>query len=64
MPVLADVGCQGVGIGVLVPVKNTAGNLELEAGTRTRNAVLRALRCRGEHGFALLTQRWTIGSPR
>ncbi|MFC7641653.1 transposase family protein [Streptosporangium lutulentum] len=30
----------------------------LDLDTRTRNALLRALRCLGERGFALLTQRW------
>jgi len=58
MPTLADSGYQGAGIGILVPVKKPAGNQELDPGTRTRNALLRGLRCRGERGFALLTQRW------
>jgi DDE superfamily endonuclease len=58
MPCLADSGYEGAGIGVLVPVKSPAGNQEPDAGTRTRNALLRDLRCRGERGFALLTQRW------
>jgi hypothetical protein len=58
LPVLADSGYQGAGIGVLVPVKNQPGIPELDTGARTRNALLRDLRCRGERGFALLTQRW------
>ncbi len=58
MPTLADSGYEGSGIGVLVPVKNPAENQDLDLGTRTRNALLRDLRCRGERGFALLTQRW------
>ena len=58
MPCLADSGYEGAGIGILVPVKKPAGNQELDTGTRTRNALLRDLRCRGERGFALLTQRW------
>jgi hypothetical protein len=58
MPALADTGYEGAGIGILVPVKNPPGNQEPDIGTRTRNALLRDLRCRGEHGFALLTQRW------
>ena len=58
MPCLADSGYEGAGIGVLTPVKKPAGNQELDTGTRTRNALLRDLRCRGERGFALLTQRW------
>jgi hypothetical protein len=39
-------------------VKRPAGNQELDIDIRTRNALLRGLRCRGERGFALLTQRW------
>jgi hypothetical protein len=58
LPCLADLGYEGAGIGILVPVKNPAGNQELDIQTRTRNALLRDLRCRGERGFALLTQRW------
>jgi hypothetical protein len=69
MPDLADAGCQGAGTGILVPVKNPPGNQELDPGTRTRNTLLRDLRCRGERGFALLTQRWAAlehitASPR
>jgi hypothetical protein len=58
MPTLADSGYDGTGIGILTPVKKPAGNQDLDIGTRTRNALLRDLRCRGERGFALLTQRW------
>jgi hypothetical protein len=58
MPCLADSGYEGSGIGILTPVRKPAGNQELDAGTRTRNALLRDLRCPGERGFALLTQRW------
>jgi DDE superfamily endonuclease len=58
MPALADSGYEGAGIGILTPTRNPAGNQELDIGTRTRNALLRDLRCRGERGFALLTQRW------
>lgn len=58
MPCLADSGYEGAGIGILTPVKKPAGNQDLDIGTRTRNALLRDLRCRGERGFALLTQRW------
>jgi hypothetical protein len=46
--------------GILSPVKNPQGNQELNPGTRTRSALLHDLRCRGERGFALLTQRWAI----
>lgn len=58
MPCLADAGYEGAGIGILVPFKSPAGNQELDIDNRTRNALLRDLRCRGERGFALLTQRW------
>ena len=58
MPTLADSGYEGAGIGVHVPVRNPPGNRELDLGTRTRNALLRDLRYRGERGFALITQRW------
>jgi DDE superfamily endonuclease len=58
MPTLADLGYEGAGIGILTPVKKPAGNQDLDTSTRTRNALLRDLRCRGERGFALLTQRW------
>jgi hypothetical protein len=58
MPALADSGYEGAGTGILTPVKKPAGNQELDIDTRTRNALLRDLRCRGERGFALLTQRW------
>ncbi|HEY0934657.1 MAG TPA: transposase family protein [Trebonia sp.] len=60
MPTLADLGYEGAGTGILVPFKNPPGNQELDTGARTRNALLRDLRCRGERGFALLTQRWAI----
>ena len=58
MPTLADLGYEGAGTGILTPVKRPSGNQEPDIGTRTRNALLRDLRCRGERGFALLTQRW------
>ena len=60
MSCLADSGYEEAGIGILVPVKNPPGNRELDIGARTRNALLRDLRCRGERGFALLTQRWAV----
>ena len=58
MPVLADGGYEGAGHGVLTPVKKPAGIKEPDINTRTRNALIRSLRCLGERGFALLTQRW------
>jgi DDE superfamily endonuclease len=58
LPTLADLGYDGAGIGVHIPVKQPAGGQELDINTRTRNAILRSLRCQGERGFALLTGRW------
>ena len=50
MPALADSGYEGARIGILIPVKNPPGNRELDLGTRTRNALLRDLRCGGNAG--------------
>ena len=55
---LADPGYDGAGIGIHIPVKQPADRRDLDIGTRTRNAMLRSLRCLGERGFALITQRW------
>jgi hypothetical protein len=60
LPALADLGYDGAGIGVHIPVKQPAGGRELDIGARTRNAIQRSLRCQGERGFALLTGRWRI----
>jgi hypothetical protein len=59
LPVLADGGYEGAGHGVLTPVKQPRGGGELDPDTRTYNKLLRALRCLGERGFALLVTRWT-----
>jgi hypothetical protein len=58
MPVLADPGYEGAGHGVHVPVKQPTNGRELDVDTRAYNMLLRALRCLGERGFALLTGRW------
>lgn len=58
MPVLADSGYEGTGCGIHIPIRRPAGGGELDLNTRTRNALLRALRCLGERGFALMSQRW------
>jgi hypothetical protein len=58
LPVLADSGYEGAGIGVHVPVRKPPGTRELDINARTRNLLLSSLRCRGERGFALLSQRW------
>jgi hypothetical protein len=51
-----------------VPVKQPAEGRDLDSDTRTRNALLRSLRCLGERGFALVAGRWRTlqhitGSP-
>ena len=58
LPTLADPGYDGAGIGIHIPVKQPADGRDLGIGARTRNAMLRSLRCLGERGFALITQRW------
>ncbi len=58
LPVLADSGYEGAGCGIHVPVRRPAGGGELDLNTRTRNALLCSLRCLGERGLALMSQRW------
>ena len=58
LPTLADSGYDGAGIGIHIPVKQPADGRGLDIDTRTRNALQRSLRCLGERGFALLSQRW------
>jgi hypothetical protein len=58
LPTLADPGYDGASIGIHIPVKQPSGGRELDISTRTRNALLRSLRCLGERGFALVTGRW------
>ena len=63
LPCLADAGYQGAGIGIHTPAKNPLQKKgipprELDDNQRTRNLLLRGLRCQGERGFALLTRRW------
>jgi hypothetical protein len=58
LPILADLGYEGAGHGVLIPVKQPTGGNVLDIDTRTYNMLLRARCCLGERGFALLTQRW------
>jgi len=41
-----------------MPVEQPTDGRELDINTRTRNAILRSLRCLGERGFALLTGGW------
>jgi len=58
LPALADPGYEGAGIGIKIPVRQPPDGRELDLGNRTRNALQRSLRCLGERGFALLSQRW------
>jgi hypothetical protein len=58
IPVLADGGYEGAGCGVLTPIPQRTDGIPLHADQRTYNRLLRGLRCLGERGFALLTQRW------
>ena len=60
LPTLADLGYDGVGIGILVPVKQPTGAQDLDINTRTCNAIQRSLRCLGERGFACST---SAGAP-
>lgn len=57
MPCLANGGYEGAGCGVKTPVKKRKG-VDLGEDTETYNKLLRGIRCLGERGFALLTQRW------
>ncbi|QYC38294.1 hypothetical protein Nocox_03320 [Nonomuraea coxensis DSM 45129] len=58
LPTLADSGYDGAGIGVHTPIRQPEGNQILSPDNRTYNRLLRALRCLGERGFALLKGRW------
>lgn len=58
LPTLADSGYEGAGIGVHTPIKQPEKNQILSPDNRTYNRLLRALRCLGERGFALLKGRW------
>ncbi|MBN6054652.1 IS5/IS1182 family transposase [Nonomuraea sp. RK-328] len=59
LPTLADSGYEGAGIGIHTPIKQPDGNQILSPDNRTYNRLLRALRCLGERGFALLKGRWS-----
>jgi hypothetical protein len=63
LPTLADGGYDGAGLGVHTPVAQPADGTELDPDTRTYNMLLRALRCLGERGFALLAGRWRTLQP-
>jgi hypothetical protein len=58
LPTLADNGYDGAGIGIHTPIRQPTDNQMLSPDNRTYNRLLRALRCLGERGFALLKGRW------
>jgi hypothetical protein len=58
LPTLADGGYTGAGIGVHTPIPQPDDHQILDPDTRSYNQLLRALRCLGERGFALLIGRW------
>ena len=58
LPVLADKGYTGAGIGVRTPIKRLPGSGRLDADTQAYNALLTELRALGERGIALLKTRW------
>ena len=60
LPTLADSGYEGAGQGVHTPVKKQADGHQLHVDNRAYNMLLRSIRCLGERGFALLTQRWRV----
>lgn len=60
LPTLADLGYQGAGIGIITPVKQPSDGPPLALDNRTHNKLQRGMRCLGERGFALLTQRWRL----
>jgi DDE superfamily endonuclease len=60
LPTLADSGYEGAGQGVYTPVKKPASGHRLHVDNRAYNMLLRSIRCLGERGFALLTQRWRV----
>jgi len=57
-PILADDGYEGAGCGVLTPVAHRTDGIPVHVNARTYNKLLRGLRCLGERGFAVLTERW------
>ena len=60
VPTLADLGSQGAGIGIITPIKQPGQGPPLALDNRALNRLQRGVRCLGERGFALLTQRWRL----
>lgn len=55
---LADAGYDGASPAIAIPAKQRRTHPPLDINARTRNLLLRSVRCRGERGFALLKGRW------
>ena len=58
LPTLADSGYDGAGQGIKTPIKQPADGQSLAPDNQAYNTLLRATRCLGERGFALLIGRW------
>jgi hypothetical protein len=58
LPTLADLGTTARAPAFISPSGNPPADGNWISIPRTRNALLRSLRCLGEPGFALLTGRW------
>jgi hypothetical protein len=58
LAVLADAGYDGASPAIHIPAKQRRYHRPLSINARTRNMLLRSVRCRGERGFALLKGRW------
>ena len=54
----ADAGYDGASPAIHIPAKQRRYHPPLGINARTRNMLLRSVRCRGERGFALLKGRW------
>jgi len=59
---LADAGYDGASPAIHIPARQRCGRPPLSINARTRNMLLRSVRCRGERGFALLKGRWRPSS--
>ena len=58
LTILADAGYDGASPAIHIPAKPRRNRPALSINARTRNMLLRSVRCRGERGFALLKGRW------
>lgn len=58
LAVLADAGYDGAGPAICIPARTRRNHPPLSINARTRNMLLRSVRCRGERGFARIKGRW------